>query len=163
PRVGDDAILLNARLLDRLAGRDLGFLDRPGALNVALPHFALRSNTGGIDRALIGDLGLFDFLARQQFLFFHRARALDLAMTGLAFGEDAGFGDRLFVGNAGFLDRLTRRNLRLFGLGLAKRAFARNFRALQRAAHLDVTFLFEARCLALALDLQCLALGIEVA
>ena len=163
PRVGDGAILLNARLLDRLAGRDLGFLDRPGALDVALPYLSLRGDAGGVDRALIGDLGLFDFLARQQFLFFHRAGALDLAVTGLAFGGDAGFGDRLFVGDAGLLDGFAGGNLRLLGLGLAQRALARHFGALQRAAHLDVAFLVEAGGLALALDLQRLALGIEIA
>ena len=145
------------------AGRDLGFLDRPGALDVALPHLALRGDARGIDRALIGDLGLFDFLARQQFLFLHRARALDLAVTGLAFGGDAGFGDRLFVGDAGLLDGLAGGNLRLFGLGLAQRALARHLGALQRPAHLDVAFLVEAGGLALALDLQRLTLGIEVA
>ena len=84
-------------------------------------------------------------------------------MTGLAFGEDAGFGDRLLVGDAGLLDRFTGGNLRLFGLGLAQCAFARHLGALQRAAHLDVAFLFEAGGLALALDIQRLTLGIEVA
>ena len=163
PRIRDRAILLDARLLDRLARRDLGFLDRSGALDVALPHLALGGNTRGIDRALIGDLGLFDFLARQQFLFLDRARALDLAVTGFALGGDAGFGDRLFVGDARLLDGLAGGNLRLFGLGLAQRALARHLGALQRPAHLDVAFLFEAGGLALALDLQRLTLGFEVA
>ena len=163
PRIRDRAILLDARLFDRFARGDLGFLDRPGALDVALANFALGGDAGGVDRALIGDLGLFDFLARQQFLFFDRARALDLAVTGLAFGGDAGFGDRLFVGDAGLLDRLSGGNLRLLGLGLAQCAFARHLGALQRPAHLDVALLFEAGGLALALDLQRLPLGIEVA
>ena len=163
PCIRDRAILLDARLLDRFAGRDLGFLDRSGALDVALPHLALGGDTRGVDRALVGDLGFFDFLARQQFLFLHRAGALDLAVTGLAFGGDAGFGDRLFVGDAGLLDRLAGGNLRLLGLGFAQRALARHLGALQRAAHLDVAFLVEAGGLALALDLQRLALGIEVA
>src|SRR6267142_1799159 len=40
-------------------------------------------------------------------------------------------------------------NLRLFGLGLAQRALTRHLGALQRPAHLDVAFLFEAGGLAL--------------
>ena len=54
-------------------------------------------------------------------------------------------------------------NLRLLGLGLAQRALARHFGALQRAAHLDVALLFETGGLALALDIERLPLGIEVA
>ncbi len=48
-------------------------------------------------------------------------------------------------------------DLRLLGLGLAQRALARHFGALQRAAHLDVALLVEAGGLALALDIQRLA------
>ena len=84
-------------------------------------------------------------------------------MARFAFGGHSCFGNRLFVGDAGLLDRLARGNLRLLGLGLAQRTFARDFRALKRAAHLDVALLVEAGGLALALDFQRLALGFEVA
>src|SRR5258707_462849 len=43
------------------------------------------------------------------------------------------------------------------------RSLARRFGAMLRPAHLDVAFLFEAGGLALALDLQRLTLGVEVA
>ena len=56
-----------------------------------------------------------------------------------------------------------RGDLRLLGLGLAQRALARDFGALQGAAHLDVALLLEAGGLALALDIERLPLGLEVA
>ena len=112
--------------------------------------------------ALVGDARLFDLLARQKLLFFHRARAFDFPVPGLALGRDASLGDSLLVGNSRLLDRFARSDLGLFGLGLAQRAFARDFGALQGAAHLDVTFLFEAGSLALALDIERLPLGLEV-
>ncbi len=99
-----------------------------------------------------GDLPLLD-----------RRRALDLLLAGLALGGDARFGDRLLVGDARLLDRLARRDLRLLGFGLAQRALARHLGALQRAAHLDVALLLKTRCLALALDIERLPLGLEIA
>ena len=161
--VGDGAVLLDPRFLDRLARGDLGFLDRPRALDVALAHLALRGNPGGVDRALVGDAGLLDLLAGQQFLFLDGPRTLDLALAGFALGSDTGFCDREFIGNARLLDGLARGELGLFGLGFAQRTFARDFGALQGAAHLDVAFLFEAGGLALALDIQRLPLGVEIA
>ena len=84
-------------------------------------------------------------------------------MPGLALGGDARFGDGLLVGDARLLDGLARRDLRLFGFGLAQRALARDLGALQGAAHLDVALLFEPRGLALALDVERLAFGFEIA
>ena len=55
-----------------------------------------------------------------------------------------------------------RRDLGLFGLGLAQGTLARDFGALQGAAHLDVALLFEAGGLALALDIERLPFGLEV-
>ncbi len=162
-RVGDGAILLDARLLDGLAGGNLGFLHRPRAFDVALPHLALRCDTCGVDRPLIGDAGLLDLLAGEQLLLFDGAGALDLALAGFAFGGDPSFGDREFVGDPGLLDGLARGELGLLGLGLAQRAFARHLGALQSAAHFDVAFLIEAGGLALALDFQRLPFGVEVA
>ena len=54
-------------------------------------------------------------------------------------------------------------DLGLFGFGLAQGALARDFGALQGAAHLDVTLLLEAGGLALALDIERLPFGLEVA
>jgi hypothetical protein len=73
-----------------------------------------------------------------------------------------GPGDGL-VGDFRLLDRFARDDLGLFGLGLAQGALARDFGALQRATHLDVALLLEAGGLALALDLERLPLGLEVA
>src|SRR6185437_14255527 len=161
--VGDSAILLNAGLLDRLARGDFGLLYRPRTFDVALTHLLLGRDPGGIDSALVGDPGLLDLLAGEQFLFLHRAGTFDLTLAGFALGCDPGLGDGELVGDARFFDSLARRELRLFGFGLAQRPFACHFRALQRAAHLDIALLFEAGGFALALDLKSLPLGIEVA
>ena len=63
----------------------------------------------------------------------------------------------------GPLDLLARRDLGLLGLGLAQRALARDLGALHGAADLDVALLLEPRGLALALDVERLPLGFEVA
>ncbi|BAR60613.1 hypothetical protein ACVIWV_004381 [Bradyrhizobium diazoefficiens] len=114
-------------------------------------------------RALVGDPGLLDFLARQQLLFLDGAGSLDLLLAGLALRGDAGLGNGLVIGDPRALDGLAGGDLGLFGLGFAQCAFAGDFRALERAAHLDVAFLLQPRGLALALDLQCLPLGLEIA
>ena len=62
-----------------------------------------------------------------------------------------------------FLDLLARRDLRLLGLGVAQRALARELGALHGAAHFDVALLVQPRGLALALDIERLPLGFEVA
>ena len=161
--VGDDAVLLDAGLLDEFARLDLGFLDRAGTLDLLLPHLAFRGDAGGVDRALVGDARLFDFLARQDLLGLDRLGALDFLLPGFALGGDARFRDGLIVGDARFFDGLARRDLRLFGFGLAQRAFARHLRPLQGPADLDVALLLEARGLALALDIERLPLGFEIA
>ena len=161
--VGDGAVLLDAGFLDCLPRRDLGFLNRAGALDVALAHLAFGGDPRGVDRALVGDPRLLDLLAGQQLLFLDRAGALDLALARFALGGDARFRDGELIGDARLLDRLARRELRLFGFGLAQRALARHFGALQRAAHLDVALLFEARGLAFPLDFERLPFGVEIA
>ena len=162
-RIGDDAILLNACRLDRLARRDLGLLHRPHAFDLALPYLALGGDARGVDRTLIGDSRLFDLLARLQFLFLHRARAFDFLLPGLALGCDASLGDGLLVGDFCLLDRFARGDLRLLGFGLAQRALARDLRALLGATHLDVALLLEAGGFALALDIERLPFGFEIA
>ena len=91
------------------------------------------------------------------------AGALDFALSRLALGGDARFRDRLIVGDAGLLYRLARGELGLLGFGFLDRAFPRHFGALQGAAHFDVAFLVEAGVFALALDVERLTLGLEVA
>src|SRR3569623_3752798 len=108
---------------------------------------------------LIGDPGLLDLLARLQLLLLDGAGALDLLLAGLALGGDAGLRDGLFVGDPRALDGFARRDLGLLGLGLAQGAFAGDFRALQRPAHLEVAFLLQARGLALALAFERLPLS----
>ncbi len=211
--VGGDALgidghgLGDARLLGRLAGRDLGLLDRAGALDLAPARLFLVGDArvghdascwmrafSTASRAAISAsstvrvrsisrwrtsrseamraVSTARWLAMRAFsissrasslLLLDRARALDLALAGLALGGDAGLGDRLLVGDARLLDRLARGDLRLLGLGLAQRALARHFGALQRAAHLDVALLFQPRGLAFALDVERLPLGFEIA
>ena len=159
----DLPLLRDAGLLDLLARRDLGFLDRARALDLALAHLAVRRDARLADRLLVGDAGLLDLLARGDLGLLDGAGALDLALAHVAFGSDARFADRALVGDARLLDLLARRELRLFGLGIAQRALAREFGALHRAAHLDIALLVEPRGLALALDVERLALGFEVA
>ncbi len=161
--VGQHALLRDARLLDRLARRDLRLLDDPHALDLLRAHVALAGDARRVDGALVGDARLLDVLARQDFALLDGARALDVLVPRLQIGSDARLRDRAFVGDARALDRLARGDHRLLGFRLAQRALARHFRALQGAAHFDVALLFEPRRLALALDLQGLPLGFEVA
>jgi hypothetical protein len=112
---------------------------------------------------LVGDPSLFDLLAGEQLLFLHRAAAFDLALARLALGCDPRFSYGEFICDTRLFDGLARRELRLFGFGLAQRAFARDFGPLQGAAHLDIAFLFEPGGLALALDLERLPLRVKVA
>ena len=162
-RVGQHALLRDARLLDRLARGDLGLLDGAHALDLLRPHVALAGDARGVDGALVGDARLLDVLAREDFALLDGAGALDVLVPRLQIGGDARLRDGAFVGDARALDRLARGDHRLLRLGLAQSPFARDFRALQRAAHLDVALLLQPRRLALALDLQRLPLGFEVA
>src|SRR5262249_24644358 len=115
------------------------------------------------DRTLVRDSRLLDFLADENLLFLDGPGALDLLLPGFPLGRDPRFGDGLFVGDPRLFDGLAGGDLRLFGLGLGQGTLTRDLGALQRAPHLDVALLFEARRLALALDLQRLPLGFEVA
>ena len=161
--VGQHALLRDPRLLDRLARGDFGLLDRADALDLLRPHVALAGDARGVDRALVGDARLLDIFAREDFALLDGAGALDVLVPRLQIGGDARLRDRVLVGDARPLDRLARGDHRLLRFGLAQRPLARDFRALQRAPHLDVALLFEPRRLALALDLQRLPLGFEIA
>ena len=162
-RFGDRALLQDAGFFDRFAGLDLGLLDGAGALDLLLAHLAFGGDPGGVDRALVGDPRLLDGLAGGDLDFLDGAGALDFLVADVAFGGDAGLVDRLLVGDARLLDRFPGGDLRLLGLGLAQRALPRHFGALHGAPHLDVALLFEPRGLAVALDVERLALGFEVA
>jgi hypothetical protein len=86
-----------------------------------------------------------------------------ISLCRVSLGCDACLGDSLLVGDARLLDRFARHDLSLFGFGFAQRALARDFGALQGAAHFDVTLLLEAGGLALPLDIERLPFGLEVA
>ncbi len=128
-----------------------------------LAHLTFRGDAGRVDGALVGDPGLLHLLAGGKLPLLDGAGALDLLLASFALGGDARFRDGLLVGDACLFDRLARRDLRLLGLGLAQRALARHLRALQRPAHLDVALLLQPRGLALALDLQRLPFGVQIA
>ena len=104
------------------------------------------------DQLAGGDLGLLD-----------RALALDLALADLTLRGDAGLADRLLVGDPGLLDLLARGDLGTLGLGIAQRPLARQLRPLDGAADLDIALLVEAGGLALALYVEGLLLGFQVA
>ena len=89
--------------------------------------------------------------------------ARDLARAHVTLRGDAGLGDRALVGDPRLFDRLARGDLGGLGLGLALGALAGQFGALLGAADLDVAFLREPRLLALALDVEHLLFGLEVA
>ena len=154
----------DARLLDRLARGDFGFLDRADALDLLRPHLALRGDARGVDRALVGDARLLDIFAREDFALLDGARALDVLVPRLQVGGDARLRRSRFSLAMRARSIASREVIiRLLRFGLAQRPLARDFRALQRAPHLDVALLFEPRRLALALDLQRLPLGLEIA
>ena len=157
------ALLLDARLLDVFARLNLGFLDRARALDLLLAHLALGGDARGVDRLLVGDPRLVDGFARRYLDFLDCTGTLDFPLTDVAFAGDARLADRLLVGDAGFLDGLARGNLRLLRFGLAKRALARDFRALHCAPDFDIALLVEPRRLAVALDFQRLPLRLEIA
>ena len=163
PQLGHRAFLEDARLLDDFARLDLGFFDGARALDLGLAHFAFGGDAGGVDGALVGDARLLDSLARRNLDFLDRARALDFLLADLALRGDARFADRLLVGDARLFDRFTRRNLRLLGFGLAQSAFAGDLGTLHRASHLDVALLSQAGRFAVALDVQRLSLGLQIA
>ena len=162
-RFGHRAFLQDARLLDDFARLDLRLFDRAGALDLGLSDLALGSDARGIDRTLVGDARLLDSLARRDLDLLDRARALDFLLPDLALGGDARFADRLLVGDARLFDRLARGDLRLLGFGLAQRALAGDLGPLHGALHLDVALLGEPSRLAVALDVQRLPLGLEIA
>ena len=84
-------------------------------------------------------------------------------MPRLQIGGDARLRDGVLVEDTRPLDRLARGDDRLLRLGLAQGPLARHFRALQRAPHLDVALLIQPRRFALALDVQRLPLGFQIA
>ncbi|MEZ5649835.1 MAG: hypothetical protein R3E87_04730 [Burkholderiaceae bacterium] len=187
-RLVEFTFLGDARSIDRETGFDLGLaclgargghvkrLLREGDLALALadlvgsatfdlePLLFLRSRDAltlqrQLDRdaftlnvLLAANLGLVDGLA-----------AGDFASLGLFFVGDARLGQRARLGDATLLDFFARRQLRLLGLLLAQCPFTGKLRLLDRAPDLDLAFLFDTRVLALAIDLQDLLLGLQVA
>ena len=115
------------------------------------------------ENSLLGDAGAFDPFARGDFRLVDLAAAIDLALANVALGSDARLRERALVGDARLLDLLAAGDLGLFRLGVAQRALAGEFGALHRASDLDVAFLIEPRGLALAIDLERLLLGFEIA
>ena len=89
--------------------------------------------------------------------------ARDLARAHLPLRRDARLGDGALVGDACLLDRLAGRDLGALGFGLPLGPLAGELGPLLGAPELDVALLREARLLALALDLERLLLGLEVA
>ena len=159
----DGQLLGDARLGGRLARGDVGLLHRARAIDLAALGVLVLGDARLGQDALLGDPGLLDLLAGGDLGLLDRALALDLALADLALGGDAGLADRLLVGDAGLLDLLAGGDLGSLGLGVAQRPLARQLGALDGAADLDVALLVEAGGLALALDVEGLLLGLQVA
>ncbi len=138
-------------------------LEHAGAFDFLLAGLEIGGDARGLDRLLVGDARLFDLLARGDLGGFDCFRALDLALAHLAVRRDAGLADRALIGDLRLLDLLAGEDLRLLGLGIAGGTLTGHLGALHRAADLDLALLFEARSLALALDIQRLPLCLEVA
>ncbi len=128
-----------------------------------LADIAFGGDAGGIDCLLIRDPRLLDQFARGDFGFFHRSRPLDFLLADVALGGDARLADGALVGYPRLLDFLAGLDLRLFGLRVARGSLACHLGALHGAADFDFPLLVEPRQLALALDIERLALGFEVA
>ena len=159
----DGQLLRDARLGGRLARGDVGLLDRARAIDLAALGVLVLGDARLGQDALLGDPGLLDQLAGGDLGLLDGALALDLALADLALRGDAGLADRLLVGDPGLLDLLARGDLGTLGLGVAQGPLARQLGALDGAADLDVALLVEAGGLALALDVEGLLLGLEVA
>ena len=104
-------------------------------------------------------LGLF---ARLHLGFVERAAAGDFAALRVLLALDALLGDGAFLQQARPLDDFARGKLRLLRLLVAQRPLLDQFGALAGAADLDLALLLEPRIFGLAVDLQDLALGVEV-
>ena len=161
--LGDGLLLGDPGPLDLLARVDFRLFDRAHALDLVPAHVALGGDARLADRLLVGDASAIDLLPSRDLRRFDRPHALDLVLAHIALGGDARLADRPLVTDPGPLDLLAGRDLRLLGLRLAQRAFAGDLGALHGAADLDVALLLELRGLALALDVECLLLRLEVA
>ena len=159
----DGELLGDARLGGRLACRDIGLLDGPGAIDLAALRILVPGDAGLGQDALLDDPGLLDLLAGGDLGLLDRALALDLALADVPLRSDARLADGPLVGNSGLLDLLARGDLGTLGLRLAQGSLARQLGALDGAADLDVALLIEAGRFALALDVERLLLGLEVA
>ena len=161
---GRDFLLLgDALFFGSLAGGDLGRLDGAGTFDFAPPGFFLVGDTGIADGALLSDARLLDLLVGGNLGVFDSPGAFDFALLGFLFIGDAGFGDGAFLLDARGLDLLAGGNLGLLGLGFLLGAFAHQICALGGPAGFDFALLFEASGLALALDLEDLLFGFQVA
>src|SRR5262249_28940237 len=158
-----------ARLRLRLGLRDLHALATLGALGVACGEYALllghrlrpRLVGGrlrlGLELRLLGDgdgpllLGKLDGLA-----------PLDLERLDLPLARDALLLYRTLGGDACSIHRLPRLDLRSLGLLILQRLLTRHLGALGRPLHLQLTGLLQAGVFQLAVDVESLALGVEV-
>ena len=162
-RRGDRDLLRDTRFLGFFAGNDFGLLDVARAFDLTPLVVLLARDPRLGENSLLGDAGALDPFTRGDFRLVDLARPIDLALADVALGGDAGLGERALVGDAGLLDLLAAGDLGLFRLGVAQRTLASEFGALYRASDLDVAFLIEPRGLALAIDIQRLLLGLEIA
>ena len=138
-------------------------LDTAPALDLLGLGLLLVGDAGIVDQPFLGDARPFGLFAGTDLGGIDRLLALDLALADLALGMDARLAHLLFLGDALLFDVFTRGDLGALGLGLALGTLARQFGALLGAAELDVALLLEAGFLALALDIQRLLFGLEVA
>src|SRR5687767_6331666 len=132
----EDLLLLRHRLRPRLVG---------GRLRRGLQLGML----GDGDRALL--LGELDGLAPPDLELLDPALAADALLLHRALGDDART-----------IDRLARLDLGALGLLLLLRLLARHIRALRGALYLELALLRKACVLELAVDVERLALGVEV-
>ncbi len=162
-RLGHGAFLLDAGAFGGFDGGDLGLLDAAPALDFLRLGQLLVGDAGFVDQPLLGNARPLDVFAGRDLGGVHRLLALDFALPDLALGLDTRLGHLMFLGDALLFDAFARGDLGLFSLGFALGALASQFGALLGTAELHVAFLGETRFLALALDVEGLFFGFQVA
>ena len=165
--LGPLALALGLGDLHRLGGkRDLALAARPPRAprqrHLQLLLLALPLDPRLLQRQLEGDLLALGQLARGQLGRLQGAAAADLeALRGLLV-LDARLGEAALLRHARLLDLLVRGDLRLLGFLVAQRALGGELGALHRTAYLDLALLLQPRVLAVAVDLEHLALRLQV-
>ena len=148
----DGAFLRDARHVGRLARFDLLRLHRAGPGDLTGAGHALGLDARLRDGALLGDARALRLLARGDLGGVQHPLALDLGLAHLALGGDPRRLHAAFALDAGALP-----------LGLSFGALAGQLGALLGAAELDLALLLDAGNLAVALDVERQALGLQVA